>query len=242
MAVGAMECMVGGLPPYTLPIGELQAVVGVVPMTQYSGDWLRNNLQRLDWVERAVRSHERVVEGCLQQADVVPMRFCTIFRSERDLVAAVTERREEVSSKLAELKGRQEWGLHLLADRERLRRHLLDSDPHLLALQDSAGSRPMGAAYFAKKLLQDRTACSMEQAVAETSENAYARLSTVAPRARLLQAKGPALADCTPVLNAAFLVTASELRALLAEAQQIVSERPWLRDRTSGPWPPYNFT
>lgn len=231
----------GGPPPHAVQVGGLQAVVSSVPVAEYSEESLRGNFQRMHWVEAAVLSHERVVEGCLRQTEVVPMKFCTLFRSEGDLATALTQRQGELVSKLLDLKDRQEWGIRLAADRERLREQLLRSDPEVASLQRGAAAGSPGVAHFFKKRLEDRLMRSMEQALADAAEDAHTRLASAATRSALLNPSGARAVGEEPVLNAAFLVTDEQLANLLDLAARIVAERPWLKCQPSGPWPPYNF-
>lgn len=114
-------------------------------------------------------------------------------------------------------------------------------DPELVCLRDEAASKSAGAACFLRKRLEDRLARRIECIQAEAAGDAHVRLSAVAPRTVLLRPLSSATGGDDLVPNAAFLVTQQQLARLPEQAQQIVSERPWLRCKSTGPWPPYNF-
>lgn len=236
-----MEPIPGGRDLYVVEVGRVQAVVSRVPAAEYCEEQLRMNFQKPDWVASAVLAHERVVQGCLSHAELVPMRFCTVVRSEDDLAAMLADRQEEFASKLAELAGKQEWGIRLIADLNRLQQQLLTDDQELLRLHDAVESVSKGAAYLLRKQLESRLAARMDQCRAEAAEEAYDRLACLATRASVLKAPRPTNGDAEPVLNAAFLVTRAQMDSLLEQAGRIVKEKPWLACEPTGPWPPYSF-
>lgn len=240
LALEGLQSIVGGSPPYAVPVGGMQAIVSRVPGKEYCEERLRANLQRAEWLKAAVLSHEQVVEGCLRETEVVPMRFGTIFRSEGDLVEALSRRQDEMLDKMVDLRGKQEWGIRLIADQYRLRQYLMDNDVELNHLRDGVALKPVGAAYFFRKRLEERLTRRMEQARAEAAQETYVRLAVAATRATVLE-RSESAAEGEPVLNAAFLVTREQLEELLALADRIISERSWLGCQLSGPWPPYSF-
>ncbi len=88
LVAGEVEGVDGSRSLETIEHDGLAAIVSAVPLEEFAEERLKQNLNRLPWVETRVRAHERVLERALEAATVVPLRFCTIFSS-RDGVRAM---------------------------------------------------------------------------------------------------------------------------------------------------------
>src|SRR4051794_5007672 len=110
--------------PRVITAAGLKALVSDVPLADFGEDGLKRNLNDLPWLEAVARAHELVLERTLENAAVVPMRLCTIYRSEKQVQALLAERREQFTEVLAALEGRGEWGVKITADRERVAERL----------------------------------------------------------------------------------------------------------------------
>ena len=242
LSLEGLDAVPGGLRPEAMPIGGLQAIVSRVRSEDYSERKLKARLERGEWVGAAllgVLGHQHVVDGCLRQTEVIPVRFSTIFRSESDLESAFLTRQDEFRAKLQYLKGKQEWGLRLTADRSRLRQQLEESDSRFRDLRDGFGAKSAGAVYLLRKRLEAQLQRATDQSRSDVANQAFGRLAAHAAQATLVpdsKTRGSAA-----LLNAAFLVTKEQLALLLEEAQRMLLENSWLNCEKSGPWPPYNF-
>jgi hypothetical protein len=227
------------LPDDVEPIadGELVVLTSRVPRDEFAAEPLREHLNDLEWLERVARRHEAVLEQALEHATVVPLRLCTIF-DDADGVRRMLEReREPLLHALARLGGRQEWGVKLLVDGDRL-----------AATAAPAGDQAQGeggAAYLARRR-HERQAREAARALAmQIVDDVDGSLRAHAVDAVRLPAQNRELSGHTGdmVLNAAYLVeagAAGELHDVAAELQERHAESG-ARIELSGPWPPYNF-
>ena len=69
----------------------LVAVVSDVDLAEYGDEGLRQNLERLDWLETAARTHDAVIKAVADVAPVAPMRLATIFLDDHSLRRRLTE-------------------------------------------------------------------------------------------------------------------------------------------------------
>ena len=241
LSLAGLDAIPGGLRPEARLIGGLQVIVSRVGSEDYSEEGLKARLERMEWVSDAVLDHEQVVEGCLSQTEVIPLKFCTVFRSESALESAFLGMQDELSAKLRYLVGKQEWGLRLTADRSRLRQHLEESDSRFRDLRDNFGSKSAGAVYLLRKRLEEQLERAADQSQCDVAGQAFTRLAEHATQAALVADSRIAAAGRDSLMNAAFLVTDKQLARLLEEAKRVSLEYPWLTCEKSGPWPPYNF-
>lgn len=168
--------------------------------------------------EEALWEHERVLEALLEAGPVLPVRFGIRFADRAALLAAVQSRSAELAEMLADVRGRVEVSVRLLARNEA-------PEP---VDEDDASFGP-GARYLLARLGERRAAERKLEAV-------RARLAplAVAERSRLLPRPG------TPA-TAAFLVERNVLERFRREAGKLEQELKDVALVCTGPWPPYNF-
>lgn len=219
---------VGGGVVAPVAIGGLSALAGPVPAEDFAAEPLREHLNDLPWLELVAREHEAVLEQVLEHTTVVPLRLCTIFADVAGVERMLEQEHDALAAALRRLQGRQEFGVKVLVDRERLLPRT--EDPH----------EEGGLAYLARRR-QERTA--REEArilVAQLVDDIDAALRSVAVGAVRLRPQNRELSGHAGdmVLNAAYLVEDPEaLRARVDELRTRHAAELVL----TGPWPPYNF-
>jgi hypothetical protein len=217
--------------------GDLVALIGDVPRGEFAAEPLRDNLNDLTWLERVAREHEAVLERVLEAATIVPLRLCTIFDDADGVTKMLEREREPLTRGLERLEGRQEWGVKLLVDSDRL-----------AATAAPAGDQAQGeggAAYLARRRHEREAREAARALAAQIVGEVDGSLQAHAIDAVRLPAQNRELSGHTGdmVLNAAYLVDAEavgELRGCIAELQERHGE-VGARLELTGPWPPYNF-
>jgi Gas vesicle synthesis protein GvpL/GvpF len=227
-----------GSTPRTVSAAGLTAVVSTVPLADFGEAGLKRNLNDLPWLERVARAHENVLERTLEDAPIVPMRLCTIYRSEEQVQALLAERRDELTDALAALDGRGEWGVKVTADRERVADRLrarVDQRP--------AG---VGGSYLGRKQQELRLRDEVDAALDVAIQESHARLEEWAVASELLPPQRAELSGHSGemVLNGAYLIDDERLdgfRTVVEELGRQYGDDPGLAFELTGPWPPYNF-
>jgi hypothetical protein len=227
-----------------VPFSSLVAVVERVPASELEPEALEQKLQCLEWVAPLARRHAAVLEEVMRHGPVVPARICTLFSSADALAGALAENARRFEDALRRLDGRQEWGLKLFCDEERLRAAIGSSDPRARALDAAARAASEGQAYVLRKQRDGHVAAVAADRIEEVTGEVLDALAADAD-ARL---RAPLAAAATGrreamVLNAALLVDQASVAALHAAADELASR---LRDEgfaleLTGPWPPYSF-
>jgi hypothetical protein len=224
--------------------GELVALVSRVPLAEFGEEPLRSNLNDLSWLEGVARSHEAVLEAALAECTLVPLRICTIYESEESLRRMLREEREAFGEALEALDGRQEWGVKLLVDRERLEEAAGSRSDEGGTVADELGASG-GGAYMLRRRREREVREAADALAQEVAEGVHARLEDWATAAvtRPPQNRDLSGHEGDMLLNAAYLVELDRvdgLRGLVAELQEL--HRPLGASlELTGPWPPYNF-
>jgi hypothetical protein len=233
--------LAGGLPgvdpeyPVTiLREDALAAVTSQVPLEQFDEERLRENLADMTWVEATARAHEGVLERVQAQTAVIPMRMCTVYRTEGGVREMLHREVEALQDAIEHLAGKAEWGVKAFV--------LLDGDGSD-AESDAGASR--GAAYMERK----RTTRERRQRALDLAEEAagsiHDRLSPVADDAQVIPLQRPEASGHAGamILNGVYLVAEEALERFHEEVRALQAEfdPEGIELICTGPWPAYNF-
>ena len=229
-----------GHEPRVLRAAGLAAVVSAVPLDEYGEDGLKRNLNDMQWLEEVVRAHEGVLDAVLPRGPIVPMRICTIYRSEDQVEAMLVERRASFRDALSRLAGRAEWGLKLIANRDRV------GDAPRSRIEHAAGV-PTGAggAYLGSKQEDRQRRDEVDEFLDAAAAESHARLEEWAAAYELLPPQGRELSgyEGEMVMNGAYLVDADRLdgfKRVVEELRQQYLDKGLALELT-GPWPAFHF-
>jgi hypothetical protein len=162
--------------------------------------------------EEAVLAHARVVEALVERSGaLLPARFGRGFRDEAALCEAIEGRAASLREALAQVRGRVEVGVRVLA-----------AEPAPPAAES-------GRAYMEARLARAEEAERLARELHEPlAALARAATRTVGATPRLL-------------LSGAYLVEPGELDAFRSRVGELEAEHPELTFVSTGPWPPYSF-
>lgn len=208
--------------------GDLSALVSDVRLAEFGEEPLQRNLNDLSWLTDKVSSHQEVLSRAVASATVVPMRFCTIYRSDDAVKRMLLRHSGHISEALDALRGHDEYGVKI------------SFQPTVVGDPEAQGGR----SYLEAKQRARRELEEQRERAATVATRAHSRLQARAERSSLgrLQ-RDPALSSSTGelILNASYLVAKQSLSAFHAEVESLRREFPHLSIETTGPWPAYNF-
>ena len=229
-------------PVYLLPCGSLQTVVSQVPLEEFGQAQLRHHLEDMGWVEALVRTHQDVLSALLTACTIVPMKFCTIYRSEERVQEMVRQFQEPFLEALEYLDGKQEWSVKAYYAPKVLAEKLMQTAN---ATSQELTSQSAGATYLMRKKRQDAIEEEMEQFCNREVQESHDRLVQCAQEAILLplQKQEEAQESQKMLLNGAYLVAEEQLEAFRDTVRSLNAryETHGLTYELIGPWPPYSF-
>jgi predicted nucleic acid-binding protein len=200
--------------------------------------------RRLDWVAPLAMRHHDVVQRLHAAGTVVPLKFGALCPDMDHAVTIVRRLHGPIAALLKRFAGKDEWTLTVGADREALAGALKQARPGLLRLEQDAAHMTAGAAYLARKRLQQLLAdlivegCdAIEERVWRRVADAGAEFACGARSTRDICAGGVAVA------HGAVLVARERLAAVerVLGDLEMEHESIGLSCELSGPWPPYSF-
>jgi hypothetical protein len=232
-------------PVYALPYQGIQAVVSRVSLQEFGQERLEANLNDIKWVEAKVCAHQGVLEAVLARRTLIPMKFCTIYRSEERVQEMLAQYHADLANTLSRLAGKQEWGVKVYFDREALAQKVDEISDKVKALKSKMATKSSGAAYFLKKKLEETIAEEIERLSDEAAQRSHDLLSSQADASTInsLQSKEITGRKEEMLLNGVYLVaedTLAAFRIQLADLEKEYGDLGFHYEMT-GPWPPYNF-
>jgi hypothetical protein len=230
---------------FLLPYRDLSALVSWVPFADYSEQALNKNLEDLAWITPRVKRHEQIVKTMLEFAPVIPVRFCTIYRSRERVLQVLRSHYEEFRAFLHFVQGKEEWGVKIYLDEE-VRENLVQKAGRTLRTLDKRiSSASPGEGYFLRKRREKIFREEVEKNLETLTEEIYTQISSWAiagQRNRLLDKRATGK-DKAMILNAAFLVNTENIGEFVEWLDRLAAQyaHQGLFFEVSGPWPPYNF-
>lgn len=209
----------------------LLAVLSTVDLDEYGEDALRANLEQLEWLEETARTHDAVIKAVSGLGPVAPMRLATIFLDDASVRRRLGEWYHALEQVLDRVQDRREWSVKVVAP---------PSPPD----DPAARERPVsGAAYLKQKKERLELRGSQHEGYQHQAQQIHEAIAERAVASRLLPAQDPRLSghEGTMLLNAAYLVAATDGEEFVAEAKALGAQHPELVVDVRGPWPPYSF-
>ena len=224
--------------------GPLAALASRVSLEEFDEARLPDRLNDPAWIERKIRAHEQVLEHALASASVVPFRFCTVYRSERELRRFLSERGKDLAEALRRVEGKVELGVKAFVERERFAAGLALRSDEARELESRVAAAEGGRQYLERRRLEQLVTRESERLTAEVVDASHARLLAAAEDGMLGPLQSPEVSGRREqmLLNGAYLVRASgtELREAVSELTREYADRG-VSFEVTGPWPPYNF-
>ncbi|HEY1596865.1 MAG TPA: GvpL/GvpF family gas vesicle protein [Thermoleophilaceae bacterium] len=234
-----------GEPVKRVEAAGLAALVSSVPRAEFGEEPLRQNLNELAWLERIARAHEGVLDNALAGATIVPLRLCTLYENEERVREMLARERGAFSAALDHLAGRQEWGVKVLLDEERLEQEAHARIGGASEIDRDLDSRGSGGAYMLRRRFERELREAAEALASQAAEAIHASLSAFALDAvtRSPQNRDLSGHEGEMILNAAYLVAAERLDEVHELVRRLEDEHRAVgaRIEITGPWPPYNF-
>lgn len=232
-------------PVYALPYQAVQAIVSRVSLQEFGQEVLEANLNDIKWLEAKVRAHQGILETVLANRTLIPMRLCTIYRSESRVQEMLGQHYDDFVEALVRLEGKQEWGVKVYCDGETLAHRVGEVSDRVKKFKAEVEQQSSGVAYFLKKKMDETIAEEVERISDEHAQRSHDRLSSHAEEAVVnpLQSKELTGRKEGMILNGAYLVLEEQLTAFRAEMENLKEEYGDLgfSYEMTGPWPPYNF-
>ena len=224
---------------------DLAALASTVPLEDYGEEVLSEHLSDATWTAVRAMRHETVVEYVAKRVSVVPLRFGTIYLERAGVERMLAERGRDLSGMIERLRGREEWGVNVYADRTTLLASITSLSPRLRELAQQAEAASPGQSYLMQKKIEalrvDEVHATLN-GIIDQIEKTLSEQAEDARRLRILKVETTGHGELKAKF--AFLVKRSEFEEFRAAAERVAEENlsAGVRLELTGPWPAYNFT
>jgi hypothetical protein len=230
---------------YSVCHNGLYAVASKVEQLEFGEEGLKKNMADFQWVETKASMHERIIERVMTNTNVIPFKFGTLFNTDDSLKAMLEQYGEEFKAILRKLANKQEWGLKIYCNPEKLKASFLNNQGKILEIEDEIKSSTVGKGYFLKKKKAELIEKILNEKINECGQESFELLKELSFEARVnkLLPRGVTEREDDMVLNSAFLVSKDEVGDFLnmVDTLKMHYEDNGLLIDCTGPWPPYNF-
>lgn len=245
--IGAMPDVgiVPGTSVYSLRYRDLRAIVSRVPLELFDLPVLKAALEDTDWVHARVVTHQQVLLMLRTSYTLLPLKFCTLYRSEERIQELLADGYASLSQSLQRLVGATEWGVKLFYKPRVLTSWIEASAEALQPFREAVVGASTGASFFRQKKLALAAQQHVQQVVEQVAHTSHHTLSMHARQSvvHALQAPQTHGRRETMALNGAYLVDDQSLDrfqfAFVELAEQ--HEPQGFHYELTGPWPSYSF-
>ncbi len=230
---------------YSICHNGLYAVVREVEQQEFGEEGLKKNMADFEWVKTKAGLHERIIEQVMSNISVIPFKFSTLFNTDESLKAMLEQYGQEFKAILRRLAHKQEWGLKIYCNLEKLKGSFLSNQEKILEIEDEIKSSSVGKGYFLKKKKDQLIERMLNDKINECSQENFELLKELSFEARInrLLPKEVTEREDDMVLNSAFLVDRDEVDDFqnMVDTLKVHYESKGFFIDCTGPWPPYNF-
>ena len=197
--------------------------VSLVSAVAFERD-LARNMENLDWLATSSVAHQRAISAIAREAEILPARFGTVFRSEDSLRKHIRAQARDIARDFKRIQGADEWGVKVFS-----RKATAPAMPQVRSGKDYLKAKAA--------LLPGKSSRSEEGGEFAEFERALRQVALECAAAGKVSAGQRGLRFQTSLL-----VKRKDRKKLQSVLKKF--SRRWAAARQiecSGPWPPYSF-
>ncbi|MEL7146719.1 MAG: GvpL/GvpF family gas vesicle protein [Bacteroidota bacterium] len=224
----------------------MTAITTTVSASDFGEESIETNMKNIDWLTKRVVWHQENLNKWAMISDVIPFKFGSIFRSEKRVQEMIIDRATEFQTIFQKISGREEWGVKLFYQKDKVTSWLTKNDHGLLEKAEEMARSSPGKAFMLKKKYEQHIKDCIKELINSAREQIYHMIKQLSVEVLLLNEQVSELTHHEGVnaLNASLLLdkgTADEFTKKCNLMHDDLFDKG-LQLEYSGPWPPYNFT
>ena len=187
--------------------------------------------------EACALSYGRIIESIMEGCALLPMRFGTLVKGDREVIGLLEECYDKFTVNLRQVRGKSEYGLKVFWDVEKINLQLMvpGGKEDLKGLDRLKGDSPYKG-YLLGKLKEhklEEALVKKAQGIIEDIHKPLAELSFLNKFKKMTTQK--------IILDAVYLVEKEKKDVFVRGFKELSERRQDLKFLLTGPWPPYNF-
>lgn len=232
---------------YSIPFGDITAIVSDLDSNAYSEEQIKDKTNNdMEWLQEKAFHHHETVWKLSRMYTVIPLKFCTLYRSSESLGAAIQTNENNMMEILDLISGNEEWNVKMYCDDRLLKEQVSETNPVIEAKKEEISQLPRGRQFFEKKKLDKLIENELEEEKNSVSEHIHHQLEELALMGNIKRtwSKDVTGRKENMTWNGVYLVSPSKVEEFLEKIQQYekeMKETGWQLEAT-GPWPAYHFS
>lgn len=230
-----------------IPIAGTAAIVCTLAGNEYSEESIKEKTSNdIEWLqEKAFHHHETVLE-LAKRFTVIPLKFCTLYKSEDSLIASIEPSAEKLGDTFASIAGNEEWNLKIYCDDTMLKETFSAGNPALAEKKEAISALPKGRQFFENKKIDKWIDGEIEKEKDRMGESIHENLSAIARSGQVNKTwSKDATGRQEPMTwNSVYLVSKPDVERFLQRIEDYekqLGKSGWKLE-ASGPWPAYHFS
>lgn len=232
---------------YTVPVGEITAIVSSLDAKEYSEETIKEKINNdMEWLQEKAFHHHETVMALSRLYTVIPLKFCTLYKNESNLIETVQTNHSKMRDTFALLEGNEEWNLKIYCNEELLKNQVSQNNPAIEERREEISHLSKGKQFFEKKKLDKLIEEEVEKEKDRFSENIHTHLKDFVLQGNVKRnwSKDVTGRKENMTWNSVYLISSSNVEKFLEEIEQLKKEKGemgWQFEPT-GPWPAYHFS
>ena len=228
-----------------LRIDDFFVIFKDVPASDFSDENIKRHLSDKKWSELRVREHAMVITMIMENSDVIPFNFGTIFPSELSLKRYISDYSDTFREKMLIIGGREEWRIQIFCNRKILYKQIDELSSRTAKMEKEIMASAPGKAYLLKQKKTDLIKSEMDRICKDYGQQCLDQLSNLSEsfkKNNLLPKEFTGRED-TMILNATFLVNKKKT-PLFKDSVDLhgrSDKNLGFLTKLLGPWPPFSF-
>ncbi|WP_404347316.1 GvpL/GvpF family gas vesicle protein [Sutcliffiella horikoshii] len=232
---------------YTIPIGEITAIVCSLDANEYSEEIIKEKINSdMEWLQEKAFHHHETVMALSKLYTVIPLKFCTLYKNETSLTDTVQQNHSKMTDTFALLEGNEEWNLKIYCNDELLKKQVSQNNPAIEQRREEISQLSKGKQFFEKKKLDKLIDDEVENEKDRVSERIHTHLKDFVLQGNVKRnwSKDVTGRKENMTWNSVYLISSSKVEQFSEEIQQFekkMGDMGWQFEPT-GPWPAYHFS
>lgn len=226
-------------------IDDLYVIVKDVSSEDFSEENFKRHLSDLEWLETNAREHVEVINLIMENHEVIPFKFGTIFQAELNLRKFITDYSSSLKENFYNVGGREEWSVKIYCDRKTLTTQIDELSEEAATLEKQIMASSPGRAYLLKRKKADLIENEIDRICKNFGQENFDKFKSLSESTNLnnLLPKEFTGREDTMILNATFLVGKDKVKDFkeLLEALENKGKNSGFLLEMTGPWPPFSF-
>ncbi|CDO05015.1 Gas vesicle synthesis protein GvpL/GvpF [Oceanobacillus picturae] len=232
---------------YSLPIGDITAIVCALPADDYNAATIESKLnQDMEWLQNKAFHHHETITALHQQYTFIPLKFCTIYEDTANLYETIRSNEKQLTDSFQTLHASEEWTLKIYCNEQKLRESIKESDPEIEKQKEEITKLPRGRQFFEKKKIDSLVGKQLDQEKDRFGETLHRLVKDVATNYTVKKNWNKDMTGLKEemVWNSAYLVPKEKVENfinIILRFEKEQADTVW-RIEATGPWPAYHFS